>query len=126
MESNNWILALAAGAALVGVSIYLLRKRRKTIDVETVDTLTLYYVKNYFKNNYKPIVETTPNIVPVLLKSDGKTFNDNSTEYSYYILTYYNRDTEEILENDTKYIRAKKLDTNLTDAFGDKDMLILS
>lgn len=130
-STNNWIfIAIAGGAAIAGVLYFLNKKsdKKTLIETESLDMISLEYVKNYFKNTYNSIVKENSTIVPVVLKIHEKDMfvNNDNTSYPHYLaLSYYDKNTSQVLEEHTKCIRAKKMDINLTDAFGDKDMLIL-
>jgi len=87
--------------------------------------IILYILEDYFKKSYAPILKDKPNIQPIALKVKGDIFSNNDEESLFFALTYYDKDAEEILEGHTKYIKAKSIDVNLKDAFGDKDMLVL-
>ena len=46
--------------------------------------------------------------------------------FKYFVLTYYNESKEEILEDNTLIVATKEIDSNLKDAFGDKEMIVLN
>lgn len=129
---NNWIL-IAVGAAVVigGAAYYFVSNKPKEEanllpQAEEMDKLTLTYVEDYFKQSYASVKKTTPNIKPIVLRAKGEMFGNNDTESLFFALTYYNEDTKEILTDNSKYIKVKSIDINLKDAFGDKEMLVLS
>ena len=133
---NNWIWVAVGGAvALLGAAYYFTNKKEDGVEepllqVEEMDKLTLAYVSDYFKKSYEAVKEVHPKVIPVVLKVKGdvfgNVFGNNDADSLFFALTYYNKDTEEILEDNAKYIKTKSIDVNLKDAFGDKDMLVLS
>lgn len=129
---NNWIWIAVGTAALLGAAAYYFTNKKEDgveeplLQAEEMDKLTLAYVSDYFKKSYKAVKEVYPNVQPVVLKVKGDVFGNNDADSLFFALTYYNEDTKEILEDNTKNIKTKSIDVNLKDAFGDKDMLILS
>lgn len=60
-------------------------------------------------------------------KSSENNFGIDFEEgFEYFVLTYYNENKGEILSDNTLVIATKQLDSNLTDALGDKEMLLLN
>ena len=123
---NNWIWVALGAAVVLGGVYYFIREKgaKEPLVAEDMDKLTLAYVEDYFKKSYAPILKDKSNIQPIALKVKGDIFSNNDEESLFFALTYYDKDTEEILEGHTKYIKAKSIDVNLKDAFGDKDMFI--
>ncbi|MBV7440057.1 hypothetical protein KRX57_01350 [Weeksellaceae bacterium TAE3-ERU29] len=124
MENTSKIILGLIGVAIVAGAVYYYYKNsQEEIKKEEVDKLTLRYIKDYFQRQEKP----TTNLKAIVLKVDNtngeafRLYND----FPYYVLTYYNEQTREILTDNTLIVKANTLETNLLDAFGDKDMLIL-
>lgn len=139
MDNGFLVTAVIAGVAIgAGVIFYLIKKNDGNgyafMNWENKEMLELEEVTQYFKNDFKNIVSVNPKAKPIALKLTP----ENATNYSSLkleqdenypisiVLTYYDEEKEEILEKNTKAYRTKKLDANLRDSFGDKDMLVLS
>ena len=126
MENSNWILWLL-GAVGIGGIVYLLLKNKsnkKLLLAEEVDKLTLHFVDDYFRNTFSTVEENNPAIKPVLIKMSGELFENNSSDYKFFGLVYYNTETKTVIEANAKYIKVKSIDVHLKAAFGDKDVII--
>ena len=113
-----------ASLVVIGGVVYLLKKKRK-IKIEHVEKLTLHYVKEYFIKHEKNIIENKPIILSIKKTSDNNYGIIFEEGLEYYLLTYYSESKEEILEDNILIVATKELDSNLMDAFGNKDMIIL-
>lgn len=113
-----------ASLVVIGGVVYLLKKKRK-IKIEHVEKLTLHYVKEYFIKQEKNIIENKPIILSIKKTSDNNYGIIFEEGLEYYLLTYYSESKEEILEDNILIVATKELDSNLMDAFGNKDMIIL-
>jgi len=119
------MLGILGGIGLVvAVTAILLSKEekeepKKDIKFKEVDFLDMAYVKKYFDKKYKKVIEKQPNSIPVILKM-------GSEELILYIFTFYNEEIGEVNLKNTRIIRGKTISQDFKDAFGDKDMLILT
>lgn len=90
-------------------------------------------IRNWFKEKYRTVIQGRPNVKPIVLRIKKELETNNyrildlglSSEETI-INTFYDTDTEEILEEDTQLLEADQLDSETIKAFGDKDMLVLS
>lgn len=97
------------------------KKRRifgENIRYEEVDFLDMTYVKSYYYQKYKKIIEKYPKVLPIILKLDLEEF--------LYVFTFYDEKSENIIEKETKIIIPNAISQDFKDAFGDKDMIILN
>ena len=89
-----------------------------------MEKLTLHYVKEYFVKQGVSIKDNKPVMFPIKESNDyGIVFEEG---FKYFVLTYYNESKEEILEDNTLIVATKEIDSNLKDAFGDKEMIVLN
>ena len=123
-------LLISSVIILGGVAYFLLRKERSKNTVlklkqKKVEKLTLHDVKEYFLQ--QKIGSTDNRRILLLVKENSK--NDFGIIFErgvqYLVLTYYDENREEVQLENTLVIAAKELDSNLKDAFGDKEMLVL-
>ena len=125
------LIILSSGVILGGIAYLLLRKKdykqhKSELKQEKLDKLTLHYVREYFLKQKVNISENKP-VMLAVKKSSENNFGINFEEgFEYFVLTYYNESKEEILSDNTLVIATKQLDSNLTDALGDKEMLLLN
>jgi len=97
------------------------KKRRifgENIRYEEVDFLDMTYVKSYYYQKYKKMIEKYPKELPIILKLDLEEF--------LYVFTFYDEKSENIIEKETKIIIPNAISQDFKDAFGDKDMIILN
>ena len=111
------------GLAVAVTAILLSREEKeepkKEIKYKEVDFLDMAYVKKYFSEKYKEVIEKRPKSLPIILKLDAE-------EISLYIFTFYDEERGEIISKKTRIVSAKTTSQDFKDAFGDKDMLILT
>ena len=111
------------GLAVAVTAILLSREEKegpkKEIKYKEVDFLDMAYVKKYFSEKYKEVIEKRPKSLPIILKLDVE-------EISLYIFTFYDEERGKIFSKKTRIVSAKTTSQDFKDAFGDKDMLILS
>lgn len=111
------------GLAVAVTAILLSREEKeepkKEIKYKEVDFLDMAYVKKYFSEKYKEVIEKRPKSLPIILKLDAE-------EISLYIFTFYDEERGEIISKKTRIVSAKTTSQDFKDAFGDKDMLILN
>ena len=97
-------------------------------------------IANWFKRKYQEVIQKRPNAKALSYKIKGKLESgdyseldiglddteETLSEKDYVIVnTFYDVDTDEILEEYTEVIESDKLDDDTISAFGDKDMLVL-
>lgn len=111
------------GLAVAATAILLSREEKeepkKDIKFKEVDFLDMAYVKKYFDKKYKKVIEKQPNSIPIILKM-------GSEELILYIFTFYNEEIGEVNLKNTRIVRGKNISQDFKDAFGGKDMLILT
>lgn len=112
-------IGLAVAATAILLSKEEKEEPKKDIKFKEVDFLDMAYVKKYFNKKYKKVIEKQPNSIPVILKM-------GSEELIFYIFTFYNEEIGEVNLKNTRIIRGKTISQDFKDAFGDKDMLILT
>lgn len=123
-------LLISSVIILGGVAYFLLRKERSKNTVlklkqKKVEKLTLHDVKEYFLQ--QKIGSTDNRRILLFVKENSKNDFGIIFErgFQYLVLTYYDQNREEVQLENTLVIAAKELDSNLKDAFGDKEMLVL-
>ena len=123
-------LLISSVIILGGVAYFLLRKERSKNTVlklkqKKVEKLTLHDVKEYFLQ--QKIGSTDNRRILLFVKENSKNDFGIIFErgFQYLVLTYYDQNREEVQLENTLVISAKELDSNLKDAFGDKEMLVL-
>lgn len=112
-------IGLAVAATAILLSKEEKEEPKKDIKFKEVDFLDMAYVKKYFDKKYKKVIEKQPKSIPVILKM-------GSEELILYIFTFYNEEIGEVNLKNTRIIRGKTISQDFKDAFGDKDMLILT
>lgn len=87
---------------------------------------------NWFKSKYREVTLKKPDAVPVALKikeliekGDHNTLNAGLKK-QMIVNTFYDEAAEEILIDHTEVVEYGTLDRETQEAFGDKDMLILT
>lgn len=123
-------LLISSVIILGGVAYFLLRKERSKNTIlklkqKKVEKLTLHDVKEYFLQ--QKIGSTDNRRILLFVKENSKNDFGIIFErgFQYIVLTYYDENREEVQLENTLVIAAKELDSNLKDAFGDKEMLVL-
>ena len=103
------LIILSSAVVLGGVAYLLLRK------------------KEYKQSEAEVNISENKPVMLAVKKSSENNFGINFEEgFEYFVLTYYNENKGEILSDNTLVIATKSLDSNLTDALGDKEMLLLN
>ena len=109
---------------VVGIVAYIVIRKKGDgkFRTDSVDKLTLSYVKKFFSEEKVD----KEGCVPVLLKvnKDNPYNIEVVTGTQGYILSYYNEKTGEILKEKTLIVNTNELDSNLIDSFGDKELII--
>lgn len=90
-------------------------------------------IVNWFKGKYAEIIRKHPNVKPITLKIEKELVSGNyntmdiglNSEYAV-VNTFYDESTQSIIEDETEIIESNQLDEETMQAFGDKEMLVLS
>ena len=114
------IIGIIAGVAL-GVGTYFLFKKKTKIEdfieYETVETLTLELVVSFFKNpDVLKMLEEDKSLLAVAIK-------DNSAKT--VVLVCFDKEKNEIVYDKYKGYKYQKLNDDLVQMFGSKDMIVL-
>lgn len=114
------IIGIIAGVAL-GVGTYFLFKKKTKIEdfieYETVETLTLELVVSFFKNpDVLKMLKEDKNLLAVAIK-------DNSAKT--VVLSCFDKEKNEIVYDKYKGYKYQKLNDDLVQMFGNKDMILL-
>lgn len=114
-------------AVVAGITIAFANKfSKKLYDTKEVDILKMEDVIIFFKNKevFDKLVSDN-NLMAVAIK---ETIKENKKDYYKIILTLYDEKTEDILniDNCALMFKAKDIDIDLKNAFGDKDMIVLN
>ena len=125
------LIIFSSAVVLGGIAYLLLRKKdynqpESELKQEKLDKLTLHYVREYFLKQEINISENKPIMLAIKKSSENNFGIDFEEGFEYFVLTYYNENKGEILSDNTLVIATKQLDSNLTDALGDKEMLLLN
>ena len=111
----------------IGIIIAITNKfSKKLYNVKEVDILKMEDVIIFFKKKevFDKLVSDN-NLMAVAIK---ETIKENKKDYYKISLTLYDEKTEDILNIDNCILafKAKDIDTDLKNAFGDKDMIVLN
>lgn len=93
-------------------------------------------IVNFFKSKYDAIIKKKPNAVAVsiIIKENMEKGNYNTVNMNDFdtnlskdkiVNTFYDKDTGEILEEETEVISYESLDEQTKSQFSDKDMIVL-
>lgn len=112
---------------VIGIIIAFANKfSKKLYDTKEIDILKMEDVIRFFKKKevFDKLV-SDKNIMAVAIK---ETIKEDKKDYYKIILTLYDEKTEDILniDNCTLAFKAKDIDIDLKNAFGDKDMIVLN
>ena len=121
------VLVLLGGIGLAIAMITRLPKKEENetnlggikIKYKEVDFLDMVYVKSYYYQKYKKVIEKYPEALPIILKL-------NLEEESFYVFTFYDEKSGNIIEKYTRIINSNAISQDFKDAFGDKEMLVLT
>jgi hypothetical protein len=121
------VLVLLGGIGLAIAMITRLPKKEENetnlggikIKYKEVDFLDMEYVKDFFSKRYKKVIEKNSKAIPVILKLDLK-------EEYFYVFTFYDEGAGNIIEKYTRIINSNAISQDFKDAFGDKEMLVLT
>ena len=125
------LIIFSSAVVLGGIAYLLLRKKdykqpESELKQEKLDKLTLHYVREYFLKQEINISENKPVMLAIKKSSENNFGIDFEEGFEYFVLTYYNENKGEILSDNTLVIATKQLDSNLTDALGAREMLLLN
>ena len=114
------IIGIVAGVALGVGTYFLFKKKTKIEDVieyESVETLTLELVVSFFKNlDVLKMLKEDKNLLAVAIKDDSaKTV----------VLACFDKEKNEIVCDKYKGYKYQKLNDDLIQMFGNKDMIVL-
>ena len=107
----------------IGVIIAFANKfSKKLYNTKEVDTLKMEDVIRFFKN--KEVfdkISSNKNFISVAIK-------ENKKDYYNILCAIYDKSKEKVLDIDNCALmfKAKDIDTDLKNAFGDKDMIVLN
>ena len=110
-------------AVVAGITIAFANKfSKKLYDTKEVDILKMEDVIRFFKK--KEILDklkSNNNFLAVAIK-------ENKKDYYQILCTIYDKSKEKVLDIDNCALmfKAKDIDTDLKNAFGDKDMIVLN
>ncbi len=105
----------------------------KKISVAIVDFVK--NISNWFKVKYNEVIKKKPNVDLVLVRIKEEVESGNystmdlgikSKPKQTLVKTFYDKDTGEILGDYTEVMEAEQLDQQTINAFGGKDILVLS
>lgn len=96
----------------------------------------LQNIVNFFKSKYDAVINKKPNAVAVsiIIKENMEKGNYNTVNMNDFdtnlskdkiVNTFYDKDTGEILEEETEVIFYESLDEQTKSQFSDKDMIVL-
>lgn len=110
--------AVAAGIAIAVANKF----SKKLYDIKEVEILKMEDVIIFFKK--KEVLDklkSNDNFLAVAIK-------ENKKDYYKIVLTIYDKSKEEVIniDNCTLGFKAKDIDNDLKNAFGDKDMIVLN
>lgn len=107
----------------IGIIVAITNKfSKKLYNVKEVDILKMEDIIIFFKQ--KEVFDklsSNKNFISVAIK-------ENKKDYYQIVLTIYDKSKEEVLniDNCALMFKAKDIDTDLKNAFGDKDMIVLN
>ncbi len=112
------ITGIIAGILLLAGLFGLTKKKiKESIDYETIETLTLEMAVRFFKNpDMLRMLREDKNLLAVAIKDDSaKTV----------VLACFDKEKNEIVYNNYKGYKYQKLNDDLVQMFGNKDMIVL-
>ena len=114
------IIGIVAGVALGVGTYFLFKKKTKIEDVieyESVETLTLELVVSFFKNlDVLKMLKEDKNLLAVAIKDDSA---------KAIVLACFDKEKNEIVYDKCKGYKYQKLNDDLIQMFGNKDMIVL-
>ena len=113
------IIGIVAGVLLLAGGIFLLFKKRikESIDYEEIETLTLEIVVSFFKNpDILRMLREDKNLLAVAIKDDSA---------KGIVLACFDKEKNEIVYDKYKGYKYQKLNDDLIQMFGNKDMIVL-
>jgi len=133
MGIGTWIFALTL---LIGIIIYYKKKNNRIIldsfpNIKK-DKLLMADLTIFFKENYEKVSIYNKSSIPVairLLKSPTMNIGFDQEKYDgkqLIVATFFDKESNKISEEHSMLFITKELDNTVKDAFGDKEMIVLS
>lgn len=86
------------------------------------------HIIDFFRSKLQRILRKKPNAVAVAvkIKEDLASGNYNTVNMNDYVVnTFYDKETGEILEDESEIVSYARLDETTKNSFGNKDMIVL-
>lgn len=105
----------------------------ENLNKKEVEKLLMVDLSDYFKSNYKAVIEKHPKSKPVALKLTSSQ-NENNIYFDeekykkkhIIITTFYDEKTGKILIDNTIVYVCDEVDDTIIETFGDKELIVFS